>query len=90
MRTFFSPRSKLVIRAPVARFLNTLNLLGPALLFVALILLAVAGFGNWPPEEDRMLVSTAGILIAAALMIRMAWGIAVHVISRNAKADTKQ
>ena len=72
-----------MVSKPVARTLNTANLLGPTLLFIALILLGVAAWGDWQPEEKTFFVTTAGILIALALLIRIAWGIAIAVIRRR-------
>lgn len=88
MQSFFSPRSKCMVSRPVARTLNTLNLLGPVFLFLAVLLLAVAKWGAWTPEEDRVIVSLAGILVALALAIRVIWGIAVTRIRRNVKSET--
>lgn len=82
MQAFFSPHSKRRVCKPLAYTLNTLNLLGPVLLFVALILLGVATFGDWLPEEDRLLVSAAGILIVASLTLRVIWGIGVARVRR--------
>jgi hypothetical protein len=83
MQSFFSPRSKCIVSRPVALTLNTANLLGPTLLFLALILLGVASWGDWAPEEKHVLVNLAGILIAVALIIRIAWGIAISIIRRR-------
>ncbi|MFU8780760.1 MAG: hypothetical protein ACNA71_07010 [Kiritimatiellia bacterium] len=72
---------------PVALILNTANLLGPALLFLALILLGVTAWGDWSSEEKGYLVTRAGILIASALLIRLIWGISVAIIRRKQTAD---
>jgi hypothetical protein len=88
MQSFFSPRSKRMVSRPVARTLNTLNLLGPSFLFLAVLLLAIAKWGEWAPEEDRVIVSLAGILVALALVIRIVWGIAIARIRRNTKPET--
>lgn len=82
MQAFFSPHSKRRVSKPLAYTLNTLNILGPVMLFVALILLGVATFGDWPPEEDRFLVSAAGILVVTALILRIIWGIAIARVRR--------
>ena len=89
MHAFFSKKSKLHVRRPVALTLNTLNLLGPAMLLTALVLLAMAGFGHWSPEEHRWLFSCAGILIALALLIRILWGGAILYLQRT-KRDQDQ
>jgi len=83
MQAFFSPHSKCHVNRPLAYTLNTLNLLGPVLLLLALILLGVATFGDWAPEEDRFWVSSAGILIASALLLRLVWGLAIATIRRQ-------
>jgi len=85
MQAFFSPRSKCQVTRPVAYILNTANLLGPVLLFLSLILLAVASWGDWLPEEHSFLVTTAGLLIAGALMIRILWGVAIAIVRRRGK-----
>ncbi len=87
MQAFFSKRSKCLVSRPVARILNSANLLGPVLLFLALILLGVTAWGDWAPEEKTFLVTTAGGLIAIPLIIRVFWGIAVAVIRRKQMAD---
>ena len=86
MQAFFSPRSKCIVSRPVARILNTANLLGPVLLFLALILLGTSAWGDWTAEEKSFLVTTAGLMIAAALMIRIIWGIAIAIIRRRQPA----
>ena len=87
MQAFFSPRSKCIVSRPVARILNTANLLGPVLLFLALILLGTSAWGDWTAEEKSFLVTTAAILIAMALIIRVIWGVAVAVIRRRKQTE---
>ncbi len=83
MRSFFSPKSRLKVARPLALFMNTLNLLGPALLLTALILLGAAQFGDWPPTVRNLLTAYAASLIAVALAIRIGWGIGIRCIARR-------
>jgi len=85
MNAFFSPKSRVRTSPAVARLMNTLNLLGPALLLCAVILLVSAQFGNHLPEQRNGLLAAAALLVAAALVIRVAWGIGVRLIAARLK-----
>ncbi len=83
MQAFFSRRSKVTVSRPLARTLNTLNILGPVLLFLAVLLLGISAMGDWPHEEKQFFMGLAALLIAAALLIRIIWGIAVAIVRRK-------
>jgi len=51
-----------------------------------LVLLAVSAWGDWSLEEKQFLITTAGMLIALALGIRIIWGLAVAIIRRRKQA----
>ncbi|HAS84233.1 MAG TPA: hypothetical protein DCS43_16530 [Verrucomicrobia bacterium] len=83
MSAFFSPSSRLRVSRPLALLMNTLNLLGPSLLLCSLVLIGVSRWGDFETaEQDRMLL-IAVLLVAAALFIRLFWGIAVRLIARH-------
>jgi hypothetical protein len=65
--------------------MNTLNLLAPALLFVAVVLVTTGAIGDFPPAIQRLLVRYAAALVLLALLTRLVWGICVHVLRRRAK-----
>ncbi len=87
MQAFFSRRSKMTVSRPVAHTLNTLNILGPVLLFLATLLLGSSAIRDWPHEEKQFLIGLAALLIAAALLIRIIWGIAISVVRRKQTAN---
>lgn len=80
MNAFFSPKSRISVSKPVALLMNTLNLLGPALLLCAVILLGISHFGHFLPELNHVFMIAAALLIAGALIIRIAWGITVRIL----------
>ena len=77
------------VSRPVARILNTANLLGPALLFVACALLAMSAWGDWSQEEKNQLLRMAGICVGMALLIRVFWGISIAVIRRRKQSEER-
>jgi len=86
MHFLFRPSSRILVSRPLAVCMNTLNMLGPALLLCALILLLFAHFGNHPDEIRHAVLAMAAWLVAAALAIRIVWGAAVRLIaSRHAQ-----
>lgn len=85
MNTFFSPKSRLHTSRPLAHLMNTLNLLGPALLLCAVLLLAFSHFGQHLLEQQQALLTGSAVLVAAALVIRIAWGISIRIIAAKAK-----
>lgn len=86
MRIFFSPTSRLRVSRPLAFFMNTLNMLGPALLLCAVLLLLYAQFGTPPTDVRQVVVITAALLIVSALCIRILWGIAIRILSTRQAA----
>ncbi len=87
MMTFFSPRSRMTVARPVAIVMNTLNLLGPALLLLALVLLGIARFGDLPRDARAALTTYGAGLIGASIVIRIAWGAAVRALLRRKHAQ---
>ena len=69
---------------PVAVSLNTLNILAPVLLLMAVITAAIARFGNNPPEVNRLLLIYSAILVVCSIVIRIIWGILIHLIKKRA------
>ena len=67
--------------------MNTLNLLGPALLLCALLLLGSAQFGDHLPAQQQTLLGAAALLVGVSLAIRIAWGIGVRLIAAKTKAN---
>ncbi len=85
---FFRPTSRLHVTRPVATTMNTLNMLGPALLLVALLMILFAQFDDVPDELHQWFLSRAVLLVAVALGIRIAWGIVIRIIiSRQQKLN---
>lgn len=83
MHAFFSPKSRIHTSKALARLMNTLNLLGPALLLCAMLLLGLAQFGHHLPKQQQTLLAGAALLVAAAVVIRIVWGIGVRLIRRS-------
>jgi hypothetical protein len=85
MKSFFSPKSRIFTSRWLARLMNTLNLLGPALLLCAVMLLGIAKFGDDHVATNQWLLTTAALLVVAALFIRVVWGIGVKLIASREK-----
>ncbi len=79
----FRPSSRLKVPQWVARLMNSLNMLGPALMLLAIAAGFTARFGEFSPAETRLLLSFSGALVVAALVIRIGWGIAVRMLYRR-------
>jgi cadmium resistance protein CadD (predicted permease) len=78
------------VSKPVALTLNTLNILAPTLLLLAVILVLAAKFSNEPPEVKNVLNTFAVILVPIAIAARILWGIAIRNIRRQAAATKSQ
>ena len=65
--------------------LNTLNVLAPALLFLAVVLASIRAIGTFSPEIRQLLLQHAAMLVALALLIRTVWGISIFVLRRRTK-----
>jgi len=63
--------------------MNTLNLLGPALLLCAVFLVTFAHFSDQLPEQRQWLITAAALLVASALAIRVIWGISIRRIAHR-------
>ena len=83
MQPFFSTKAKRRTSRPIAYTLNTLNLLGPVLLALAVVLLGMAGCGAWQPAERHWLSLAAVLRVTAALCIRLIWGLAIYRIRKK-------
>ena len=83
MKTFFSPKSRLTVSRPLALFMNTLNMLAPALLLLALGLAATAKLGDFPTETQKLMIHYGLILVIAALIIRLLWGGSIRLLKRR-------
>ena len=80
---FFSPKARLTVSRRLAITMNTLNLLAPTLLFVALILAAVSKLGDHPTEVKRLLLQYAAVAVIAALVIRVIWGLGIRLARKR-------
>ncbi len=67
--------------------MNTLNLLGPALLLCAVCLVIFAQFSDQLPEPRHALLIAASLLVATSLFIRLAWGIGIRLIAARARRE---
>lgn len=85
MPSFFSPKSRLSVSRPLAVTMNTLNVLAPTLLVLALILSITARLGNHPFEVHQLLVQAAAMLVVGSIVVRIAWGICIHMIKKQKK-----
>lgn len=86
---FFRATSRILVSRPLAACMNTLNMLGPVLLLCAMLLMLFAHFGNHPDDIRHALLQTAAALVAAALVIRIGWGLGIRLIaSRRAGKAT--
>jgi membrane protein implicated in regulation of membrane protease activity len=83
MRTIFSPKSRLTVSRPLALFMNTLNMLAPALLLLAFGLAATAKLGDLSTETQTLMIHYALILVIAALIIRVLWGGSIRLLRRR-------
>jgi hypothetical protein len=86
MQSFFSPKGRLSVSRWLAMTMNTLNVLSPALLLLAVFLLGAAKFGDHAIVMRQLLTQYAAILVAAGLITRVLWGVCIQKIKRrNAK-----
>jgi len=73
------------VSRPVALAMNTLNILAPVLLLVAVVIAAIARFGNGSPELNRLLTEYAMILTAISIVLRITWGTCLRLIRKRSK-----
>jgi hypothetical protein len=85
--SFFSPKGRMNTSRPAALLLNTMNMLGPALLLVAVGLLLT----SWTRSDHKEVAATmnqwAGALVMLALLVRVIWGLAIWRLRRTAARD---
>ena len=63
--------------------MNTLNMLAPALLLLALGLAATAKLGDFSTETQKLMIHYGLILVIAALIIRILWGGSIRLLRRR-------
>jgi hypothetical protein len=86
MQSFFSPKGRLSVSRRLAMTMNTLNVLSPTLLLLAVFLIGAAKFGDHPIVMRQLLTQYAAILVGAGLITRVLWGVCIQKIKRrNAK-----
>lgn len=85
MRFFLRPKSRIRVPKPIALSMNVLNMLGPCLLGLALLIMLYSQFGDHDLTVRHTLLRMAVILIGLALVIRLVWGISVHIIAKKHK-----
>ena len=89
MQSFFSPKGRLSVSRGLAMTMNTLNVLSPTLLLLAVFLIGAAKFGDHPVEMRKLLTQYAAILVAAALITRVLWGVSIRKIKRRNATQTE-
>ena len=87
MSFFLRPKSRVMTSRTTAVVLNTLNILSPAMLFVAVVMLLCASSRKTGQDVRNLMVLYGGILIAAALVVRIAWGMTVRRIRKRIEAE---
>jgi Flp pilus assembly pilin Flp len=65
--------------------MNTLNILAPVLLLAAVVIAAIARFGNGSNEINRLLTEYAMILTVISIFIRITWGTCLRLIRKRSK-----
>jgi hypothetical protein len=85
MPSFFSPKGRMHVSRPLAYTLNSLNMLAPVLMIIAVGMLAYAKFGELAFELRQLLIHSAAALIAASLVIRILWGMAIRHLKNSRK-----
>lgn len=83
MHYFFRPKSKLVVPLWLARLMNTLNLLAPVLLLMAVAVGFSARLGGLDDVQQQWLLRASLILALVALVIRVGWGVTVRILYRR-------
>ncbi len=82
---FFSPKGRMSVSRPLAMTMNTLNILAPALLLLAVALAILAKFGETSFETSQLMTKYAVILVVASLVIRIIWGTTIRLIRKRSK-----
>jgi hypothetical protein len=87
--SFFSPKGRLTVSRPLAITMNTLNILAPALLLVAIILAGVAKLGAHPLEIKKLLLHYAAIAVGISLLLRVVWGLGIRLVRQRSEKVSK-
>ncbi len=82
---FFSPSGRMSVSRPLATAMNTLNVLAPALLLVAVAIALIGKFGGISLELRQLMTKYSAILIVTALLIRIIWGFSIRIIQRRSQ-----
>jgi hypothetical protein len=82
--SFFSRKGRVRTSPLVARTLNTLNILAPILLLTTIGLLIGAGCTKQEPELQQRCAQWAIACFSLAMALRLAWGISIRTLRRNA------
>ena len=87
---FFSPKGHMSVSRPLAVIMNTLNILAPTLLLVAVTLVIISTFGDNSFEINQLFTTYAAILVVTALIIRIIWGVTIRTIQKRTKQQPKE
>ena len=87
---FFSPKGHMSVSRPLAVTMNTLNILAPALLLVAVTLAIISTFGDNSFAINQLLTIYTAILMVIALIIRIIWGVTIRTIQKRTKQQPKE
>ena len=85
--SFFARKGRMQTSRSVALVLNTMNMLGPVLLVVAVALLLTSWAQLDDPQLDDAVNRWALGLIVGALALRIIWGVAIWRLRRKATAE---
>ncbi len=70
--------------------MNTLNILAPALLLVAVTLAIISKFGGNSFELNQLLTIYAAILVVMAIIIRIIWGATIRTIQKRTQSSKEK
>lgn len=84
MSFFFRAKGHVTVNRPTALVLNSMNVLCPTLLLLAVALLVFAPSSETSPEVRKLLILYAAMLVTASLVIRIVWGLCIRAIRRRA------
>ena len=84
---FFSPKGRMKVSHPLALTMNTLNVLAPSLLLVAVTLAIISKFGGNSFELNQLFTIYAAILVVMAIIIRIIWGATIRTIQKRMQSS---
>ena len=85
--SFFARKGRMQTSRSVALVLNTMNMLGPVLLVVAVALLLTSWAQLDDPQLDAAVNRWALGLIGGAMALRIMWGVAIWRLRCKAAAE---